>query len=599
MGVARSDTRLRHPLFLFLGTIDSSNMRHEPRFSPSRLWRGFVGYWRRHPRIFYGVFGTLALIIGFQLVFPSDHALPFARINGDMVGFASHQEIAGKLASDYGNVSITTQIRSKRVTTPLSETGVVTDNDTILKGVSDLPWYLRIVPFSMFVKGALTNQYVETRIDDAGFTLYANERAKECAVAPKNAGVIVKDGEVQIDPAKDGQACSKESLKRQLTALPLHKDGLTIAIVTTPVKPERSDKDVQPLLKEARAVAEHKLTLVVAEKTYAIDKATLASWLAFPEDPAKKTISVGINDEAVKAYLATVQKDVYIAPGTTVITTVDSIETGRVTGRSGRGVDMPATTEAIRKQVLAGDGTVTATLAVLSPNLSYNRSYSKTPAGLQALVNDLVKDKGDFAISVRKLGDSGVHANGDKQYHPASTYKLFVAYSVLKRIDNGQMNWGMGTTGGQTVSQCFDNMIVNSDNTCAEWFAKAVGGWGVVTNEARALGASKTNLNSQNPVSTPNDMALFLQKLESNQLGLSEPSRARLLDAMKRQVFRRGIPAGAGVPVADKVGFLDAYLHDAAIVYSPSGVYVLVIYSNGSSWNAIADAARQIQAQLQ
>lgn len=569
-----------------------------------RGYKGFreilnaVSKWgSEHRYVVWSVAGLLVFIVLAQLLYPTDRALPFARLGGDGVGLASHQDIAKKLTNDYGKTTLTTTIRGKQVKTALPKTGVATDNESILRGVSDYPWYYRILPLSIFVKGALTDQPVVTRVDDARFSLYAIERGKECAVAPKNAGVVVKEGEVHIDPAKDGQACSEASLRRQLTAVPLQKNGISVAVETTPVKPERSDKDVQPLLKEARKIAEHKLTLVVAEKTYPIDKPTLASWLAFPEDPKTMKISVGINDAAVQAYLATIQKDVYIAPGTTVITTVDSIEKSRVTGRSGRGVDMAATTEAIRKQVLVGDGTVTATLAVLSPNLAYNRSYSKTPEGLQALVNDLVKDKGDFAISVRKLGDSGVHANGDKQYHPASTYKLFVAYSVLKRVDSGQMSLGQTTSGGQTLAQCLDNMIVNSDNACAEWFGQAIG-WNTLTNEGRAIGASRTTL-SRPFVSTANDMALFLQKLESNQLGLSEPSRARLLDAMKRQVFRKGIPAGVGVPVADKVGFLEGYLHDAAIVYSPSGVYVLVIYSNGSSWGAIADAARQIHAQLQ
>lgn len=573
-------------------------MRQNKRVSVERIVRAIRSWSPIKQRIFFGVIAGVLVVILVQLLYPADRSLPFARINGDMVSTATHQDIARKLSTDYNKIELTTIVRDKKVTTSLPKTGVTTDNEQILRAVSDYPWYYRILPLSIFVRGALIDQQVVTRADDARFSLYATERSKECAVVPKNAGVVVKNGDVQIDPAKDGQTCSEESLKRQLTAVPLQKNGISVSVKTTAVKPERSDKDVQPLLKEARKIAEHKLTLVVAEKSYVIDKPTLASWLAFPEDPAKKTVTVGINDEAVKAYLATIQKDVYIAPGTTVITTVDSIEKSRVTGRSGRGVDMTATTEAIRKQALAGDGTTTATLAVLSPNLAYNRSYSKTPEGLQALVNDLVKDKGDFAISIRKLGDSGVHASGDKQYHPASTYKLFVAYSVLKRVDSGQMSLGQTTSGGQTLAQCLDNMIVNSDNACAEWFGKGIG-WGVVTNEARALGAAKTNLNNQSPVSTANDLALFLQKLESNQLGLSEPSRARLLDAMKRQVFRKGIPAGTGVSVADKVGFLEGYLHDAAIVYSPSGVYVLVIMSNGSSWNAIADAARQIHAQLQ
>lgn len=571
-------------------------MRQRHGIGLNEVVEAIAGWGSHHRRAMWMIGGIFAVVIGLQVVYPVDRALPFARLGGEAVGFNSHQEIARKLQADYGKVTVTTKIRGKVTKTVLPNTGIVTDNDRILAGVSNYPWYLRILPFSSVIKGALTDQGVVTKTDQTRFMLYASERSKECEVAPKNAGVVVKAGEVQLDPAVDGQTCSRESLSRQLTAQRLTKNGITVAVQTTPVKPARSNEDVQPLLKEARAVAEHKLTLVVAGKTYQVDKPTLASWLAFPEDPKTKAPTLGVNAEAVKAYLATIQKDVYIAPGVTVITTHDGIETGRVSGRSGQGIDMTVTADAISKQVLAGDGAVTAALTAIPPTLSYNRSYSKTPEGLQALVNDLVKDK-DMAISVRKLGDSGVHASGDKQYHPASTYKLFVAYSVLKRVDDGRMSLGQTTSGGQTLAQCLDNMIVNSDNACAEWFGATIG-WNTITAEARALGASRTTL-SRPFVSTTNDQALFLQKLESNQLGLTEPSRARLLDAMKRQVYRKGIPAGVGVSVADKVGFLEGYLHDSAIVYSPSGVYVLVIYSNGSSWAAIADAARQIHAQLQ
>ena len=47
--------------------------------------------------------------------------------------------------------------------------------------------------------------------------------------------------------------------------------------------------------------------------------------------------------------------------------------------------------------------------------------------------------------------------------------------------------------------------------------------------------------------------------------------------------------------MADKVGFLDGLLHDAAIVYSPSGTYVLVIMTDGSSWAEIAALTRKIE----
>ena len=71
----------------------------------------------------------------------------------------------------------------------------------------------------------------------------------------------------------------------------------------------------------------------------------------------------------------------------------------------------------------------------------------------------------------------------------------------------------------------------------------------------------------------------------------------RLLGLMKRQKYRDGIPAGTGLPVADKVGFVDDVIHDAGIVYSPKGTYVLVIMTT-SNWSGIANAAKTINSGL-
>ena len=56
------------------------------------------------------------------------------------------------------------------------------------------------------------------------------------------------------------------------------------------------------------------------------------------------------------------------------------------------------------------------------------------------------------------------------------------------------------------------------------------------------------------------------------------------------------MPAGASGSVADKVGFLNGLLHDAAIVYSPKGDYALTVMSDGSSWANIAEITRKIEA---
>ena len=63
---------------------------------------------------------------------------------------------------------------------------------------------------------------------------------------------------------------------------------------------------------------------------------------------------------------------------------------------------------------------------------------------------------------------------------------------------------------------------------------------------------------------------------------------------MKQQIYRKGIPAGTSYQVADKVGFLDGYLNDSAVVYTNKGPVLISIFSNNLSWGAISDMTKDI-----
>jgi beta-lactamase class A len=137
-------------------------------------------------------------------------------------------------------------------------------------------------------------------------------------------------------------------------------------------------------------------------------------------------------------------------------------------------------------------------------------------------------------------------------------------------------------------------MIIKSDNPCAEALLQKIG-FREITDEAKKIGLKNTTfLEGDRPLTSAGDLAVFLATLESGQM-LQPASRAKLLDAMKRNIFRQGIPAGANGQVADKVGFLDNFLHDAAVVYSPNGTYVLSVMSEDSSWAKIAELTRAIE----
>jgi beta-lactamase class A len=138
-------------------------------------------------------------------------------------------------------------------------------------------------------------------------------------------------------------------------------------------------------------------------------------------------------------------------------------------------------------------------------------------------------------------------------------------------------------------------MIVKSDNACAEALIKKIGA-NSLNADIKSIGLADTAFSADNNMTTPNDLANYLTQLEKGKLPLKTESRDRLLSAMKRNVYRQGVPAGATGQTADKVGFLWGLLHDAAIVYSPKGTYVLAVMSDGSTWANIADLTRKIEA---
>lgn len=555
---------------------------------------------RRHWSVVAVVGGVLLVVFLIQFSYPRDRMLPFARLGGEPLGSRSQAETVQLVIDRYTNVPLTLNVSGpiKPVSdkTTAARAGLAPDTGRIVDELKSYPWWQRLVPFSLLAKGLTKDQAVVTRVDEVRFAEYAKERVVACAVAPKNAAVTVTGGKVSLDPAKDGQQCDTESFRRSLLAIKLERNGVTVKVAAKVVPPVRSDSDVKGLLKDAQTLTERKLALNLVGTDYAVSQTTIASWLIFSEDQKdKKRLTVDVDTKPIRDYVTEMQKMIYIAPGVTSIRTTDGVETGRDEGASGRGLNHSATAEALKKQLLEGDGTIQAELVTIPAKVAYQRSYSATRAGLQALLNDLVADKGDYGIAVRMLDGSVVSSKGSKRYHPASTYKMYVAYSLLKRIASGEIRWEDAATGGKNISQCFDVMIVNSDNTCAEWLGDKIG-WASINNEVRAIGLSNTNTIRGTMYSTAEDETLFLVKLQSGMI-LGQAERDRLIDAMKRQVYRNGIPAGVGVTVANKVGFLDGKLHDAAIVYGPK-TYTLAILSYGSTWTQIADAARQINAQL-
>lgn len=521
-------------------------------------------------------------VIFLQFLYPWDKTLPWAHVGEVKLDYVSAGEARTTLSEAFNNWSRTIKTASSQYPVVAGDIGLQIDAKKTVGDELTYTWWQRLVPGSFLWRLVNSNVEPSLNVDAAKLGMFADKVHTENYVAYKNASITVSDGVASIVPDADGEDYAVDIVEPALKdKFFLGKGELKLSPKI--LQPTITKNRAEPTLEDAQKVLSTPPKYVIGDKQGDITQQVLGAWLSFTENEPERRLDLGLNQAAIQDYLNGLYPYTYktvagTAPG-------DSSHVIDITGAlSGFG------------QVLQQKGekiTVTIPVEPVTDELAKTRSYSPSQLGLRALVEDVADEKGDYAIAVQELGGRGWSAsvNGDEEFTPASTYKLFVAYAVLTNIETGVWSWG-GSIAGTTVEDCFDAMILYSDNACAEAFGNTIG-WKKIEAQMRNLGLKDTVLNSGDFISTANDELIFMTKLGRGEI-LSQASRDKLIDVMKRQVYRDGIPAGVEAPVADKVGFLYGLLHDAALVYAPQGTFALVILTNNSSWSDIADAANRL-----
>ncbi|HEY1085837.1 MAG TPA: serine hydrolase [Candidatus Saccharimonadales bacterium] len=546
--------------------------------------------------------GVLYIVIAaIQLIYPSDQLLPFARIDTLEVGGQKKAEVSSKLDQMLNEKTIPVIVANSKLSyedvVPKS-IGLTIANTDRVKAL-EYPFWARLIPTSiLWYKNFWKEESPKYDRNSAAQDEFIRTTLGDCNLQPKDASLRYKDKKLEVVPAKDGGTCSSEDVKKELSRVSptlaspssIHLD---VEVALSSVTTQKAEALQSQLLDSTSDGV--KVKALKDEVT--IPQEEVLSWLDFKTN--KTELAFTINKKSSDSYFAkSITPKVLKAAGVTKVTTRDFTEVSRKSGASGRTLDTSATRSSVAAVLSKQKEQATALTTVLKPKVTYTRTYTKTSNGIAALIKHYDDDHpGVFGVSFRELGGSGRSAehNGSKTFHTASTYKLFVAYGTLKKIEKNDWKWSDKILGSKTIDQCFEVMIVNSDNACAEALYKKIG-YQKVINDVHALGMPNTTLPASGQRTSASDLAVFLSKLESGSIGLKASSRAKLLSAMKRNVYRQGIPTGASGQTADKVGFLWALLHDAAIVYSPKGTYVLAIMSDGSSWANIAELTRKIES---
>ena len=209
-----------------------------------------------------------------------------------------------------------------------------------------------------------------------------------------------------------------------------------------------------------------------------------------------------------------------------------------------------------------------------------------------------IYENGEGAVAVWDLKSDQpiVQWNADTLWTPGSTYKVFTAYSILNAIDRGEIS--SDNVAGWNLDSCFYDMILVSDNNCAEaWLVTY--GFDRVEADAHAIGATSTFFEPGDLKTTANDLSHFMEKLYDGTI-LSDSSREYLINDLFTHMHRYGIPQV--MPETDrvfnKVGFVFGYMNDTAIVYTPHGDYAITIMTNYLDWEQIRQGAVVIREAL-
>lgn len=236
-------------------------------------------------------------------------------------------------------------------------------------------------------------------------------------------------------------------------------------------------------------------------------------------------------------------------------------------------------------------------LLVLGILLLFNKPEEKKavmpppPSELEMVVNKALEgSKGTYGIVIKNLGNGeNYKKNSDMAFEAGSLYKLEVMAEVFRQIEKGQIDetevlkgniadlnaeFGLlpeeaelskGTV-TLTVKNALEQMITISHNYAAY----------LLTKKAKI----STNLSQ----TTPQKTADFLEKLYNGELA-NATSSAAMTNLLKSQKLNEGLPKylPKEIIVAHKTADIGFYSHDAGIVYTPKGNYILVVLSKSDS----------------
>lgn len=220
--------------------------------------------------------------------------------------------------------------------------------------------------------------------------------------------------------------------------------------------------------------------------------------------------------------------------------------------------------------------------AVLAVIFYQKYEQAKALASEKKLLTNIVRSYYPIKISIAVINirnGQSFTIGSTRPFNAASTTKIILAACLLHEVENGKKSLA-AQLGSYSVGSQLQQMVQQSNNDAWHALTNYVG-LQTLSEYAHEIGI-QYDIN-HNAV-TAQDEAVFLQKLYTGGL-LTPPDTQLLLSYMQHTNENSLIPAAvpADVTIYHKYGWLDSYIHDAAIMVYNNIPVVLVIYTRGNT----------------
>lgn len=231
-----------------------------------------------------------------------------------------------------------------------------------------------------------------------------------------------------------------------------------------------------------------------------------------------------------------------------------------------------------------------AALAAQAARLQDQKNFA---AGVKSLIS--ANDKLQISVTAIDLKSGETQSVGAQTpFNAASTTKLLTAILYLREVEQGRRNLNTGITwysGPEALRQ-----LINRSNDAVWTELNDELGSEKLESFARSIGVMDYDFDANSTSSK--SMATLLQKLYKGQL-LSTKNTNTLLSYMQETNYENFIPPAVDkeLKLYHKVGLVEDYVHDAAVISDGQNDFVLVIYTNGNgtyNWGQRAELMQEI-----